>query len=87
MTRKSEEILKWQDDVKRCQLVWFVINQYGDIAELYDSKEAAELDCEARNRRDGGQGLFGYRVDGQYVHTLDLAERRWGPNNVFKVKE
>ena len=71
----------WQKRFRATQKIWFTYFmegngfQYREINSYYDSKKAAELECDWYKRR----GKKAPRIGSANVHTLELASELWGP--------
>lgn len=74
MNRDRAAVIDWQRRYAECQQVWTVIVADDETGNLYESREAAEL--EAQWYRARGHRRVRVRSAGR-VHTLALAQERW----------
>lgn len=65
-----KDIAAWQREFYATPAVWAVFDRDGCLSNLYESKEAAQLEV---NRNPPCSRIVKY-----HVHSLDLARRRWG---------
>lgn len=72
-----KNVMDWQRRFNAGPSIWTVVSEGGLDGNLYESKEAAEV--EAAWRR--ALGHKGYTVLERKVHTLALAQERWEISN------
>ena len=68
------DIGQWQRDLRAAPKVWTTEDRDGNLCNIYESKEAAQLEAEWSKNRARFLHVF---VREHNVHTLDLAQRRW----------
>lgn len=71
---RVNDILRWQREFNSAPKVYVTMNADGDISNLYESREAAQL--EVNWRRNRGR-LLRVRVEAMPIHTLKLSRERW----------
>lgn len=67
-------MMDWQRRFHAAVEVWAVIDSEGHICDLHESEESAKVQIDFQVRH----GLRGYRAYKTNVHTLALANERWG---------
>jgi hypothetical protein len=67
----QKEIMDWQKRFREASKV-YVVYVHGEISNLYESREAAELEV-AWHRRHTVRASIGE----ESIHTLQLARERW----------
>lgn len=70
----KESIMDWQRRLFSGPKIWMVQDPDGVVGNVYDSKEAAELEIAWRKKRRHR----GYRAVSQSIHTVELSRERWG---------
>ena len=69
MFMNSNQIMEWQEKVKKQPIVWCVSDREGNISEIYDTEEAAQVHVAS----DKGK----YRSHPMHIHNLELAQERF----------
>jgi hypothetical protein len=71
---RREEIIDWQRRYRECTEVWGVHSHGDTTGQMYESREAAEVEASWRRARGDKRARV---VHLGHVQTLPLARERW----------